>query len=834
MFLLVGLKESPQVNPKDTTLKGRPGGLKEPIHYHPKELPRESNKNYQSCNRNMSPPLTNFQTNTTTSTTTSSSSMSNQQSIVSVPHQQQHYSSHQIPYGATPLHPQMYPSATVPLISHFPMHPGFMNPPGQPMISSLYGQHSDRSDISSRDMQNDHQSNSSSQHQMNTGRGGRRGRSRGGHNNMNRRDYPMRQNNQQQQQNQSGVASNEYGQPLMDQSQVMNSGPFQPYYFQLPYGYGAPNQGAQLTALPTSGTAANAQNLTGQPLFAIQHPFIYQYGSPYGPIMYNVMPQGHPMAHQQDMSDNENNQNQESGGTTPTTVIQSMPWPHHLAYQEPPPMFQHSPHLGGGEVELEYQVAPEEYHLQMMNQSNNYQIIATDQHGTPLVNEISVQTDDMPEDYVDVGSVENETIEELYQQDVVADNSNDTEVLVEKTRDLMIQTTLQEVSPIHMLQPASEDMGSKRIVPNSVETMSSTLSPVAPKVAAVVIVENAAPKVTENKMIVKNAERQPAWGGAAVVPNPAAQGSVKKQTASVSVSAIPNKDVMHLPSPVNDSIATTNDRVDADVISNVAPASGKENVSQNQTSFSSITASKLTVSSPTFVDSKKTENKQNEIQPLQKQQQMALSERAKQQIVTTITGVGASGQPDANKKVETTTARLQQVIEEVTVVAEKVVEAPKPAPPVVQPKASAFSWAGLFTTEGATTPRNNHHAPALPSVSTSSSQNQSTETQKATPAKNPDSLSIQPSPQVPGIMSYSAVSAQSVPASKTTNYAASVTTIPSQLAAGSISVSKTLPQSKMNLPNNVNIENHTKTAPVDQHAMKLGGMSQYFPHCNFY
>lgn len=41
------------------------------------------------------------------------------------------------------MHPQMYPSGTVPLISPYPIHSGFMTtaPPGQPMIP--YSQHSE-------------------------------------------------------------------------------------------------------------------------------------------------------------------------------------------------------------------------------------------------------------------------------------------------------------------------------------------------------------------------------------------------------------------------------------------------------------------------------------------------------------------------------------------------------------------------------------------------------------------------------------------------------------------------------------------------------------------
>lgn len=814
--VLVGLKEPTQLNQKEAPPLKRTAG---PYHQ-PKESTREPNKNYQGGNRNMSP--TNFPTNTTTSTTNSSSSssisMSNQQSNVSTPHQT-HFSSQQIPYGATSVHP-MYASGSVPLISHYPIHPGYMSaPPGQPMIPTMYAQHPDRGD-----MQNDHQSNSSSQHQMSTSRGGRRGRTRGGNNNMNRREYQMRQSNQHHQQNQS----NDYVQPLMEQSQqVMNSGQYQQYFIQVPYGYA--NPGGQVAALSGSGNAANAQNLTGQPLFAFQQPFLYahQYGSPYNvPIMYNMVPPpGHQMAHQQDMTDNEHNQNQEPGGTTPTTVIQSMPWAHHVAYPEPP-IFQHSPHLNAGEVDLEYQVThPDDYHLQLLNQPNNYHIIA-DQHGA--VNEM-VQTDQVQLDdsYVDVDG--EPTVEQhMYQQDIATDNGETDALLIEKTRDLMIQTSPQGVSvhPHIPQQPVVEEFDVKnehKIVPIPQQDATTLLSPHSPAVAVgPEIVENSSPKVVVDRpMIVKNKEKPPAWGGAGVVPNSGAQGSVKKQTASVSVSAIPNKDVLSFQPESNDMVAS-------EIAINAAPTGDKNHLTQNQTSFSSITASKQPLSSPTFVDIKKTESKQIEIQPLQKQQQMALSERAKQQIVTTITGVGAATKPDSNKKVEATSPRAPQSpqpVEEAPVAVAKVVEAPKSSPPAAQQSsASRSSWAGLFNSgEGAPQPRAHHQQPQPAPMPVH--HQQPIETQKAPTAKYPETLSVQlpPQVQVPGVMSYSAVSAQSLPPSATVNCTAPASTIPSQLAAGSVPLSKNLPQSKTNSTINNNIDNHNKSAPVDQHAIKLGG-----------
>lgn len=838
-MLLAGLKESSQVNQKDTSIKR----TKDSIHYHhqlSKEVSRDPNKSFPSCNSNMSPPLTNYQTNTTTSSTTTSSSPSSISMSNQSGQHQVHYNSQQIQYGSTPLHHQMYPAGSVPLIHQYPMHPGFMTtvPPGQPMIPPPYAQHGERNEISSRDgnlvmqVQNDHQSNPS-QHPMGSNRGNRRGRSRGGNNNMNRRDYQMRQNNQhqqQQQQNQqSSLTSNEYAQPLMEQAQpgtVMGSGPYQPFYIHYPAYYGGPNAGAHL-ALPGSANAANAQNLTGQPLFAIQQPVLYQYGSPY-PIMYNMMPtQPHQMTHQQsDMSDGDN-QNQDASGGNQTTVIQQIPWPHHVAYQEPQTIFQHSPHPG--EVELEFQPIgvqqTEEFHLQMINHSGNYHMMA------PVMVDDVVQTEqNIQEDgYVDGAPVECEPIDEhqMYQQELkVVESNNDTQMLVEKTRDLMIQTSPHDAPPAHLIPTHQEEL---MITPNAQqEAISSPVSHSVGVSTKSVETESASinSKVLDNKMIVKNKEKPPAWG-AVVVPNLAAQPSMKKPTASVSVSvsAIPNKDVLHLQqtsSNVNSGGEQAVHQKIGPQFSNPVefkPSSGVKDFPNNQTSFSSIIATKQPLS-PSIADSKKTEHKQNEIQ----QQQIALSERAKQQIVTTITGVGALSQQDLPKKHESTSSRSSHQslqFEELSVAMEKNIQPVKPAAPASASASSTATWAALFNSSE--TSSVSRAQPLLPSPS--SQQNQIPETQKVATAKNPEPLSVQTPPQVPGVMSYSAVSAQSLPAMNV-NYTASVSSIPSQLPAGSVPLSKKLPQSKQNLPNSINnnIDNHLKSAPVDQHALKLGGL----------
>lgn len=844
LLVLVGLKDSTQVNQKETPVR-RTSGVKEPIHYHQKELSRDLNKNF--TNRVMSPPLTNFQTNTTLTTTSSSPSSSvamSNQSNVTLPHQVHmsqsttHYSS-----NSQQMFQQMYPSGSVPLI-HYPIHTGYMTnapPPGQ-LIPSHYGGHESRDNNIGMQLQNDHQSNSSSQHPINSTRGSRRGRSRGGNNNnMSRREYNMRQGNlhQHQQQNQhSSLTSNEYGQPLLEQPQqtaVMGSGSYQQQFYihHYPPYYGpGPNAGAQHLA----ANAATAQNLTGQPLFAIQQPLqVFQYGSPY-PIMYNMMPtQAHHMSHQQnDIPENEHSQNQESSGTAPTTVLQPIPWPH-VAYQDPhqQPLYQHSPHINAGEVDMEF-THPDEYQMQMMNPSSNFTLITPDQLAGNIVND-NVQLDQ--DAYVDTASIDGEAAVDQQQQMYQLVGTSDTRLLIEKTRDLMIQTDGPPPSHPIKIQDTNEEYNNSMVndanVPNQDGLkMSPTHSGAIENSVATEVVENmpiTKAKVVcsvDNKMIVKNKEKPPAWGSV-VVPNLATQTSVKKQTASVSVSAIPNKDSVQFQNVpnVSDSTSSLHDQKKKGVQevnstisnSNEFPTSDKTNhFINNQKSFSLITASKQLL--PPATDGKKTENIQTDTQPLQKQHQMALSERAKQQIVTTITGVGSSSQ-ESVKKLEVPSPKKQST-EDVSVAVEKSVPAPKSSP-VVNPSApSRATWAGLFN---ASDPGSVSKASPPLSIQTAASANQTLETQKASTAKNPDPLFIQTT-QVPGVMSYSAVSAQSLPAVNP-NYAATVTSIPPQMS-NNVSDGKKLPQSKLNLPNN---NNHLKSAPViDQHALKLGGL--YYLH----
>lgn len=813
-FLLVGIKDSTQENQKETIVR-RAGGIKESIHYQSKDLSRESNKNFVA--KNMSPPLTNFQTNTSSTTTSSSPSsiaMSNQ-SNMSLPHQAH------MPH----MYPQMYSSGTVPLIQHYPIHAGFMTnaPPGQPMIPPYGGQHSDRNDSSSRDsmgMQSDHQSMNSSPHQMNSTRGSRgRGRSRGGNNNMSRRDYQMRQHQHQHQQNQqSSVTSNDYGQPLLEQTQptVMSSGPYPQFYIHHypPYYASGPNAGGPHLA----ATATTAQNLTGQPLFALQQPVqLFQYGSPYQ-IMYNMMPtQAHPMSHQQsEITDSEHNHNPDSGGAAPTTVIQSIAWQHPVAYQEPhqQAIFQHSPHISAGESDLEF-THPDEYHMQIIN-PNNFNMIVPEQ----IEDNLSEQ--EQQDGYIGADSIENDMLDEhVYHHDSNAHIcENEADLLVEKTRDLMIQTNIPPPSSkLHSMVILNKCEGEND------ETLNDAIVPIQQNSTASACAatesfhSSVGPKIVcsiDNKMIVRNKEKPPAWSSV-VVPNIAAQASMKKQTASVSVSAIPNKDVVLLQS---DLTFTSNDRTTNFHDAKTATIPIESTVIPIQTSFSSVIASKQSKLSPVVVDDQKFEPSHIDSQPQQKHQQ-ALIDHAKQQIVTTITGIGATSQEAASQIDNIRVIQTRMSLDTENVVAEKNVKSNKPQQSSNHSAQPLATWAGLFNSSEASSVPKLSPQPIVLST-TSQVQEIFTETQKAPTAKNPEPQLVQ-AIQVPGIMSYSAVSAQSLPAP--VNYAATVTSIPSQLNTTSgVLDNKKLPQSKVNLTNVNNNNNHLKSAPlVDQHALRLGG-----------
>jgi hypothetical protein len=577
----------------------RSGGDKE-RYIHNQQL-KDSGKSLNKNTMSPPPPYTNFQTSTTPTSSATSSTHGNMTY-----------------YGSQPMYPQMYPH-------HM-----------------------------------DHQLNHNSSQQLRGSGIGRRGRARGG-NSGNRREYHnTRHHNHLQNQ-----PTNDYGQPLLDQNQqsaVINSAQYQPFYFHYPSWQNIP-QNLNLT-----------QNLTGQPLFAIQQPLVYQpYGSPY-PIMYNIMPQ-HPIPHHQpELTENDI---QEPG----------ISWQAH-----PTPIYHHSP------LENEFQTHPEDY--QIMDNPNGYQ-------QEELDSEISFVNEEIAETYSDVKE----------------------QGLVEKTRDLMIQTT----------SPTNEN------------------------------IEVCPPEITVSSK--ENGNTQNDQTDPEMMPNfPAHQ---KKQTASVSVSAIPNKDrdttteIIHLTEVLEPKIS----------------------------SFSSITASKNPIAP---IDHKKTENNQNEVH---------LIERAKQQIVTTIIG----SNKDNEKKVENSVVEVkvnQEILQDEKIINQadltaNVSNLPSPA--------SASSWAGLFNSKSsAKSPIQSMQSIVHPS-----------EPSKPSAITHSETLLVQTSQitskgsQVPGTtMSYSAVSAQSItPVAKTH---------PAQHTFDDV---KHLPQTKKTNTTDVNSnnKNSVNSNPIDQHSLKLGG-----------
>jgi hypothetical protein len=247
----------------------------------------------------------------------------------------------------------------------------------------------------------------------------------------------------------------------------------------------------------------------------------------------------------------------------------------------------------------------------------------------------------------------------------------------------------------------------------------------------------------------------------------------KKQTASVSVSAIPTKD-----RETAIEIIQLNEVLEPKI-----------------SSFSSITASKHPI---TPLDHKKTENNQNEVH---------LIERAKQQIVTTIIG----SNKDNERKVENSVVEVkvnQQIVRDEKTKTQADLTAnvstlPSPA--------SASSWAGLF----------NSKMSAKSPIQSVQSIVHSSELSKPLASVQPEVLLVQTSQitskgsQVPGTtMSYSAVSAQSItPVAKTH---------PAQHTSGDV---KNLPQTKKTNTTdlNSNNKNSVNCNPVDQHSLKLGG-----------
>lgn len=959
----------------------------------PKDFSRDTRHSVSSNTTNMSPPLTNSQSNASATSTPSSTPLSNQNNVP-IAHQTQqapiqtpHYPPPQpIQFGSNPIHQQMFPG-TVPLIQHYQMHPGYITAPGgQHMIPASafiqqQQQHNDihqqqqRGDSHSRENSAGHQSQNDpqmiSQPPMNAIRGGgnaRRLRSRGGNTGM-RREYQPRhqsQNNQQQQQqqNQQSAASEYVQQSMMEQPQatVMSSGGYQQIYIH-PYPY-YPNpahmtNAPHLAAIPAgSAGTANAQNLTGQPLFAIQQPVLYQYaGHPY-PIVYPMM-QAQPPPHMThhpvpEMIDAEHQQNQDTNGM-PQTVIQPIPWPHPAmaAYQEAhqPQMFQ-SPHQNEGGVELDFQ-ATQSGDYMMGSQQSNYQ------------EEIGI--DDLPPENTSPHNTNDSNLQQGFQQQQtqtydecispepvniadqqlspapqpqVIDNEDITtqppmSLLIEKTRDLAIQQTAAHIvmpaqdvpseSPqrrgVHLIQasaqivsdnmmmqpPPSSDIvvvdattddsynnnntnqvlvnvPNQHVMPSPIPSMQTVASAdsnveLTNKMIAVDVGNNNNAKLmnantVDNKLMIKNKEKPPAWSNANV-PNTGNQitaPTVKKQTATVAVSAIPMKDakppppfpnsnvVNAVPEPAHfggsvpkmvhspalspsQQVTVANEHIG--IISAAMPLSKipqqqSTTINANTKSFSSIMSSQTSPSQQPEMkttsvrysnDAQKTEEL---VHSAPAPQHLQLIERAKQQIVTTITGAGSSTQQqsqDTIKRNEMSPQRSSQEKQAKETKADNVRDtaqqtislAPKP---VVASSPVSSSWAGLFNSGIIAAPKSSAvSAPAVSAQQSQIQQQQISEVKKVpNSSKSPELPQSGPAPVqlaptgVPGTMSYSAVSAQSLAAPQPSNVSAPVMIASSQLPNAA---SKKLPQTKSLINNNNS--SATSMTPVDQHALKLAG-----------
>lgn len=713
----------------------------------------------------MTPPITNFKTNQPSS---NSSSPQQQGSPFSQPPPQSQPPPMQ--YGA------IYQQAgNIQPIYHQGYHqPGYMAAASNQVANESHQQiHNDNVPIS--------------QIQTNIPRGGSRssgglnrrgGRNRGAGTNVNngnmnpRRQNEYRQNNNNQQSNhQNSMNSSEYN--LMDHHQtVLNSSPYQPVIY---YQYSLPG-----SAIPTT-----AQNLTGQPLFALQHQqpyFIQPYGHPY-PVVYNYMPPQMPPI-QSDVIDSD--QNQDVNAPPPTAVYQAIP-PYHLAYQPEHHFELCDPPLPNEDrIEFQGSMPEEEYPMQMM--SNAAENFVVEHNEVPIV-----ENHDIPLDYP-----ENEIQSD--NQSIVYDHKD----LIEKTRDLIIQTSpaIMQESPNQFLDDT--------IIMN--DDSSTTLQFTSDENDDINLIEQQhqqqqvqqpQPPLQQQPQIVHIRKTN-------FVPTTSSNPITiaKKQTASVSVSAIPNQHFEEI---------KTNEYVNEQhhqVYEHLPQQQVNEN-SQNQNthknSFSSITKH----SPRSLKDEKKTEIiKQND------SQKTSLSEQAKQQIASTIsnsdTSLSSVSSATSTKKDKMETAGPSIIANANTsdkdskTVSSSPNSLDKSAQNAKQTNNSVpHSWAGLFHPE--TSNSRTISSPALNQIKRTTSTELSNSTNSAIQSNNLNN-------KLPGTMSYSAVSAQSV--------AIQSTSIPPQSANKSKPNTASIATSTSSNSNNNEASNSVyapKPISVDQNALKLGG-----------
>lgn len=608
---------------------------------------------------------------------------------------------------------------------------------------------------------------------MNRRGGAGGGRNRGGGNmnngNMNsrRQNNEYRQNNNQQSAlNQNSMNSNDYN--LMDHHQtVLNPSHYQPVYFHYQYG------------VPGSAIPATAQNLTGQPLFAVQQQPIYinPYGQPYpAQIMYNYMPPQMPQI-QSDVIESDQSGQGVNLPSPAAAVYQAIP-PYQLAYQ---PEHHHyelceTPLSNADRIEFQGAMPEDEYQLQMINPNDGYVVESNE---VPII-----------EDHDVVPLVESD-YQSVY----------DHKELIDKTRDLIIQTAPADMS--------NQYLDHEIIIDEDENSEATTLQFINDSEESELIEQ----EHQQQQLLLKQQQQQqptpplqqPVQNRKPTnfVPTPSNPTTmVKKQTASVSVSAIPNKHFEEV--KMNEFNSEEPQQIHQSHSQRQQQQQQCDNANQNtnKNSFSSITASKHSPKS--LKDEKKTELiiKQND------SQKTTLSEQAKQQIASTI----SNSEPSSNKKdkMETagpTIANAQIPLEKdskttstspITSLSSSSAANEKIAQNAKQSTSAPHSWAGLFQSA--------ESASSAP-LHAISNQIKQTTTSKDVDNMSQSNIDNSVNNKAPGTMSYSAVS-QSVNKMKPNT--------------ASIATSTSSPITNNNEASS-NVVDAPKPAPVDQNALKLGG-----------
>lgn len=707
-----------------------------------------------STRRNMTPPI-NYKTNQSSS----NSSSSPQSSAFSQPPPPQSQPP-PMQYGA------IYPTGNLQPMYHPQYHQGYIaasNPANNDSHQQIHGENVPNS-----------QSNITrgGGRGMNRRGGGGGGRNRGaganinnGNMNSRRQNNEYRQNNNQQSAlNQNSMNSNDYN--LIDHHQtVLNSSHYPVYFTHYPY-------------VPSSAIPATAQNLTGQPLFALQQQpiFINPYGHPYHPVVYNYMPPQMPPI-QSDVIDSD--QTQDVSATSPAAVYQAIPPPYQLAYPTEHHHFElcEPPLAGGDRIEFQGSVPEEEYQLQMMSPADEY----------------AVESNEVP-------NVENHDVVPLAvytDNEIQSDNQSivfDQNELIDKTRDLIIQATPADMNDMQRQYLDDKIMTDDETTATSLQFIndseeSNIIEQEHLQQQLLMLQQPPPPLQQQPHQQQQHVQNRKPTNFVPIPSNPLNIATVKKQTASVSVSAIPNK--LYEEVKMNEYISEQQQQIHPH--SQQQPQTNDvANQNMNKNSFSSITASKHSPKS--LKDEKKTEIiKQND------SQKTTLSEQAKQQIASTISNSEPSTLSASNKKDKMETAGPTIIANSNPMEKDSKFASTSPsttsssspsersAQAVKQTNSVPPSWADLFQSGGS--------APS--SASNQIKKTLSTDISNSSQSNN----------KLPGTMSYSAVS-QSANNKMKPNTASIATSTSSSIS---------------NNNEASNAVDAPKPTPVDQNALKLGG-----------